>query len=363
MGCLCRLGGIGVTALRLVWFRWRERWKALQGATKCHLIPHCPSAASNLLVYADGRKQQTGLLAERLFPGGLEPALQEKTLSVRDMLLHGLPTRCAAAFFHSGFLLGMRLRRRGWHLHLRWVDVTIDNRHGTEATIRNASRNVRRNLEGLRAQGWCTELSQDPTDLEQFEVEMYRPTLDARYGSRATRFDGDSLRRMLQEGFLIKALLDGEWFAADLAVLCPQELWLAVSGVRLGDEGVRRSNVFTLLTERALRETERLGIPCLNHGGSLGFADDGTLLYKTRWGGIPKARGYSQRGGRMYARDWFDVAIWVDPHDREILSAVDRALPLVDAGATICGLSGTKARPADFNRLAENFGWKVLGSA
>ncbi|MCX7800493.1 MAG: GNAT family N-acetyltransferase [Fimbriimonadales bacterium] len=284
-------------------------------------------------------------------------------MPVRRCLRDGLPAGAAVVFFASGSLLGSRLRHRGWHLHLRWVDVAIDARRGAESVIRDASRNVRRSLEALRTEGWTTGLSQKPEDLERFEKEMYRPTLDARHGAQATRFDPAALRRMFREGFLIQAFRGGEWLAADLAVACSDELWLAVFGVLGGDESVRRSSVATLLTERALREAERRGVPRVNHGGSLGFANDGTLLYKARWGGVPEARSYAKRGGRLYARDWFDVALWVDPSLPQALAAIDRALPLVDEGPRIAGLSGTVPRPSAFDRLADRFGWTVLASA
>ncbi|MEJ5170404.1 MAG: GNAT family N-acetyltransferase, partial [Fimbriimonadales bacterium] len=263
----------------------------------------------------------------------------------------------------SGTVAGLRLRKRGWHLHLRWVDVCIDVSKGVESVVCEASRNVRRSLEALRAEGWTVARSTDPADLEHFRTEMYLPTLAERYGGRATRFDPGALRAMLSHGFLLKAVRDGRWLAADLAVVCGDELWLAVAGFLHGDEEIRRANVATLLTHAALQQAEELGLPRVNHGGSLGFANDGTLLYKTRWSGVPTARGYSLRAGRFYARDWTDVALWCDPSKPWVLEALDRATPIVDEGTRTGAVAGSKPRPGDFRRLGERFGWTVLGSA
>lgn len=349
--------------LKLAYHAWRARWTTYREARSVVLVPHAPRDGSTTAVWAEADRRQTDRLLERLFPEGLDPEVGREHLPATRLLEARPPSGLAIAAFRSGALLGMRLRKMGWHLHLRWVDVCIDLGRGTEAVLRNASRNVRRSLETLRSEGWTVSLSTDPADLERFHAEMYLPTLAQRYGEKATRFDLCALRGMLRRGFLLKAMHGGRWLAADLAVVCGQELWLAVAGIQGGSEDVRRSNVATLLTEAALRRAEASGLARVNHGGSLGFGNEGTLLYKTRWGGVPEARRYSLRGGRFYARDWTDVALWCDPSAAGVPEAMDRALPIVDEGSRTGALAGTKPRPGDFRRLGERFGWTVLGSA
>ncbi|MFN3682470.1 MAG: GNAT family N-acetyltransferase [Fimbriimonadaceae bacterium] len=349
--------------LKLAYHAWRARWGTYREARSVVLIPHAPPDGSATVVWAEADRRQTDRLLERLFPEGLDPAVGREHLPLDRLLAASPPSDLHLAAFRSGLLLGMRLRRAGWHLHLRWVDVCIDLGGGTDAVLRIASRNVRRSLDALRSEGWTVSVSTDDADLERFHAEMYLPTLEQRYGDRATRFDLGSLREMLRRGFLLKAIHGGRWLAADLAVVCGRELWLAVAGIQGGSEDVRRSNVATLLTEAALRRAEASGLSRVNHGGSMGFADEGTLLYKTRWGGVPEARGYSLRGGRFYARDWTDVALWCDPKAPGVPEALDRALPIVDEGHRTGALAGTKPRPGDFRRLGERFGWSVLASA
>jgi len=349
--------------LKLAYRAWRARWTTYREARSVVLVPHAPRDGSTTAVWAEADRRQTDRLLERLFPDGLDPTVGFDQIPVARLLAAPPASGLQLAAFRSGLLLGMRLRKMGWHLHLRWVDVCIGLGEGTDAVLRSASRNVRRSLETLRTEGWTVSLSTDPADLERFHREMYLPTLAERYGEKATRFDLRTLQEMLRHGFLLKAQHGGRWLAADLAVVCGRELWLAVAGIQGASEEVRRSNVATLLTEAALRQAEASGLSRVNHGGSLGFANEGTLLYKTRWGGVPEARGYSLRGGRFYARDWTDVALWCDPGATGVPEALDRALPIVDEGQRTGALAGTKPRPGDFRRLGERFGWTVLGSA
>jgi len=170
-----------------------------------------------------------------------------------------------------------------------WVDFSYPLRPFTPPEeIR--SKSLKHNLSTVRKGRTSARRTRDPRDIDFFYRRMYRPTLLARYGSRAKVFSPSIVSAVARTGVLLLVDLDGRPAGGVALDRRGRVLRATFLGVLDADPRLYKLHVPAAIYYHAIMEGHKAGCDEVNFGGSRPVLSDGLTFHKLRWNMTPRTR-------------------------------------------------------------------------
>jgi hypothetical protein len=151
---------------------------------------------------------------------------------------------------------------------------------------------TREDFRRIRRADFTYRVTDDPDAMREFHTRHYIPLVTQQFPE-----DGriGSVDKLLTQGELVCADIDGEWVAGIYNVARETSYALTGLGIRDADDSVRQKRVAAALIIRSLERAVELGYHRATLGHSLPFLGKGPVWFKMKWGsGVTHELGMRQ---------------------------------------------------------------------
>ena len=168
----------------------------------------------------------------------------------------------------------------------RFICLSIDLPPAWDDYVNRLGSSARDDLRRVRSQGFEAIVSNDASLGLDFYERFQLPTVLARHGDEALRFDFETVSGDLSApgAELIRIFHRDRWVAGVIGRLQPDGYRLLHLGWLQADPDLLRSGVISAVYHAGLRRAYELGQNKLILGGTLPYLEDGVFAYKAKWG-------------------------------------------------------------------------------
>lgn len=144
--------------------------------------------------------------------------------------------------------------------------------------VKNAIRKVRNNKLSF-------EITQDPSQFDNFYYDMHRPYIAAAYGNRAIIHPYDDVKKEFKNGELLLIKKENQYIAGAILIYKKMQAGGRLVGVKDGNFAYVKEGAVAAIYYFAARRFKERGYKKVDFGLSRPFLKDGALRYKRKWGG------------------------------------------------------------------------------
>ncbi len=168
----------------------------------------------------------------------------------------------------------------------RFICLSIDLPPVWEDYVKRLGSSARDDLRRVRSQGFEGRITNDSSCAPEFYERFHLPTVLARHGDEALRFNFETVFNDLcsPETELIRIFHQDRWVAGVIGRLQPDGYRLLHLGWLQADPDLLRRGVISAVYHAGLRRAFELGQRKLILGGTLPYLEDGVFAYKAKWG-------------------------------------------------------------------------------
>jgi hypothetical protein len=160
------------------------------------------------------------------------------------------------------------------------------------------NKSVESDIRRIRNNKLLFEITQNPSQFDNFYYNMYRPYIAASHGSGAIIAEYDYMKKEFKNGELLLIKKEDEYIAGGLLVY-KKKLWRpAYLGVKDGNPSYVKNGAIAAVFLFWIRVLRQKGQRELDLRLSRPFLKDGVLRYKKKWGGSRIA--YSSQADGIY---------------------------------------------------------------
>jgi len=147
------------------------------------------------------------------------------------------------------------------------------------------NKSVESDIRRIRNNKLLFEITQNPSQFDNFYHNMYRPYIAVSHGSGAIIAEYDYMKKEFKNGELLLIKKEDEYIAGGLMVY-KKKLWRpAYLGVKDGNSSYVKNGAIAAIFLFWIRVLRQKGQKELDLGSSRPFLKDGVLRYKRKWGG------------------------------------------------------------------------------
>lgn len=224
--------------------------------------------------------------------------------------------------------LAPRLRAEGWVIvpeAVRWRGAM------DELPPATPGESLRADLRKIRRYGYDREVVSAEACWDEFEHTMVRPYARERF-AQDTWLPTPSYMRFLARSTIVFVRRDGRRVAGASVMIRNGEAWVALVGVRDGDQRLMRDGAVAAAYAFTLAWARERGVRTIDIGRTSSFQHDGLARYKAKWGFRPAPEPLSPL---VAVRVASGCAALGRAFEREpVLALGDSGLVVFDGGAT-----------------------------
>lgn len=159
------------------------------------------------------------------------------------------------------------------------VDISVD------ISLLTKSKSVKSDINKIRNNRLSFEITQAPSQFDNFYYNMYRPYTAAAHGDVAIILEYDYMKRQFKNSELLLIKKGNEYIAGTLLVYKKKRGHPAYLGVKDGNFDYVKDGAIAAIFLFAICLFKEKGYQQLDLGLSRAFLKDGVLRYKKKWGG------------------------------------------------------------------------------